>query len=77
MISRLRNKVEQLRAQPEHKRVRMVMLLTWSFGGLAILLWALVLLPVQVYFTRDKDTEATVQGTTVTNTPTPSPSPTN
>lgn len=44
----IRQRIEELRQQPEDKRLRAATLLTAGSGGLLVVLWLAVLLPLQI-----------------------------
>lgn len=78
MINRLKQKVEHWRELPEPERFRVASLLTWSGGAIIVVLWLTVLLPFQLYLSREKNPESKVQGSTTriaSPSPTLSPSP--
>lgn len=67
----IRRRLDHLRDQPEPVRLRAATLLTAGTGGVLVVLWLAVLLPLQIKLTApDKPEEATTaQNTTDTNVP--------
>jgi hypothetical protein len=56
-IQRIKRKIEDLRQQPEPVRLRAVSIMTAVSGLVLVVLWAGVLLPVQLAFTRDNQAD--------------------
>lgn len=50
MAGMIKTKIEQLRQEPEHVRLRAATIMTVVSGGAVVLLWATVLLPLQLKF---------------------------
>jgi len=74
MKRRLKQKVEQLRSQPEHVRVRKLSMFTWGAGAVLVGLWLGVLLPFQLHVSRDTEKKApAVQGVSTSTSPSPTP----
>jgi len=44
----IEQKIEEIKARPEHKRHRAVLLLMLALGVIIVLVWALLLLPAQL-----------------------------
>lgn len=65
----IRQKVVDLRQQPEHIRIRAAALLTAASGTVIGLLWITILLPLQIALTTGDDTPAAP----VASLPSPSP----
>lgn len=51
-------KFEHWRQQPEHVRLRIATLLTAASGGILLVVWMTVLLPLQLYFVRGGNDDA-------------------
>lgn len=49
-MASIKSKIEELRRQPEHVRLRAATILTAISGGVVVLLWVTVLLPLQLHF---------------------------
>ncbi|MBI1833250.1 MAG: hypothetical protein HYR90_00270 [Candidatus Andersenbacteria bacterium] len=69
----IQKKITSWQQRPEAERLRIATLLTWGGGATMIVLWLVVLLPLQLAVGRD-DAEPRVQGT-VDPTPSVSVSP--
>ncbi len=55
MINRVKHRVEHLRSEPEHVRQRTVLLMTGAGGIIAVLLWLVVVLPIQMGILNNRD----------------------
>lgn len=73
MKKRLIQKIEHWRNQPEHTRVRIATRLTWITGIALIGIWLVLLLPFQLYISRDHVPQPAIQGVTTSENSTPTP----
>lgn len=72
-IAYTRRKIEHLRKQPEHIRMRAASLMTAASGVVLVVVWLTILLPLQLHFTKPADQQsepvATYQAAIPTSTP--------
>jgi hypothetical protein len=80
VIQKIKRKFALWRGEPEHVRLRIATYLTGATGGVVVLLWLFVLLPLQLALTGPSEGDAVteelgeVAGLVASATPTPTPS---
>lgn len=68
----MKQKINNLRSEPEARRLRVATFFTWGGAALLIVMWVSLLLPFQLRFNND-EVEPRVQGTIApSESPTPS-----